>query len=156
MRNAAFSMVLAGLIVGSVFGADSVAFAQSTPSTQPATQPTTQPAIDLPGLMAVIEAAGGIYTAIHEAVEKGDLETAAQLSSDLLQSADAIRAKTKGSLIEVPVNMGLTQLTRLHEALVARDGEKAKTIMAGLDRIGMSISETVERLAHAPTTQPAK
>lgn len=68
--------------------------------------------------------------------------------------SDTIMAKLKGSPIELPALMGFKQIKRLHEALVAKDAEKAKTLMAGIDRIGQGISDAIEAMINAPTTQP--
>ena len=142
--------VISVFVIGCALGA--------APTTSPSTQPSTQPAFDLRVTMALIDAAGGVYTSIHEAVEKGDLDTAKQLTEDLLKQSEDFRSAVRGTPLVVPVNMGLTQLNRLRDALAEKDADKAKTIMAGLDRIGSGITDALDAMQSVvpPTTRPAR
>ena len=103
--------------------------------------------------MTLLKAAGGVYNSICDAVEKGDIDTARQLSEDLLKQSDDFRESVRGTPLLLPVNMGITQLQHLHDALAAKDLEKAKTIIEGLDQIGSSIARAVEALQPAPSTR---
>src|SRR4051794_25706251 len=122
----AIGMILigCGFIATNATSAAPLAAAPS-PATQPSTQPSTQPAFDARATMALLDSAGGVYTSIHEAVEKGDLDTAKQLSEDLLKQSEDFRASVKGTPLVGPVNIGLTQLQHLHDALAEKDAEKA-------------------------------
>lgn len=127
--------------------------AEPSPATLPSTEPTAAAAFDPAATMTLLKAAGGVYNSICDAVEKGDIDTARQLSEDLLKQSDDFRESVRGTPLLLPVNMGITQLQHLHDALAAKDLEKAKTIIEGLDQIGSSIARAVEALQPAPSTR---
>jgi hypothetical protein len=120
----------------------------------PATQPTTRP-FDPKAAMAAIDAAGGIYSGIHDAMEKKDYATALQLTDDLLKQSDDLKGIAAGSPIAIPVNMGLGQLQRFRDALAANNVDKATTLMGAMDTIGSKLADTIRAL-QSPATQPAK
>jgi len=117
----------------------------TTPATAPATRPATEPAgeLDWKKAAATIDALGGVWLSIHEAVEKNDLDTAAELTGDLIKEAETFRDRTRGTILAVPVNVATGQLNRLHSAMKEKNVEKVRTIMEGIDRIGHSIAEIV-------------
>lgn len=153
MFNSRMGCVLLGLSLAGMQAA--MGQAHDAHETAPATQPATAPNKTLnPDLaMAMLQAGGGIYTSIRESIEKGDLDTAAALCEDLGKIANEFKTMAAGSPLEVLAIAGVSQFNRFRDAVAAKDLEKSKTLMAGLDRIGESIGNAIESL-RAPTTQP--
>jgi hypothetical protein len=131
-----------------------LAYAADAPAPAAATTAPAKPA-DIETIKAAFSGMGGMWTSVHDAMDKNDVATAKEVTGEMIKQRETILDTVKGTAFEPLAKIGFAQLEMFQKALANNNVEKAKTLMSGLDVMGESMSRKLEQKdSDAATTKP--
>ncbi len=98
-------------------------------------------------LFTIFVTCGTTCDAIEEALEKGDVETAKVLSEQVTKLLPEGQILARGTAVESAAEMLVNQFGLFCEALKNNDIDRARTLMAAMQRLGGHSYEMFERLS---------
>ena len=108
---------------------------------------------DVDTLRATFVDLNRMWTRVHKAMDEGDLETASQVTADMLKQREPLLKAAAGTLFQLMATGSMDRLQKFHQALKGKDNDKSKALMSDLDDV---VSEVIrDYYPRASTAQAA-